>query len=79
MTKKKSKSRRVAKNLGNVPDRWRYDGGKLYMLFREGGCSYLVIEKALINECTEDSKIGVACDGREFVLWMDNYSSKLAS
>ena len=80
MTKsKKNVWNKKEKKLGNVPTRWRYDGAKLYMLFREGGCSYLIIEKALLTECVGESRIAILNDGRKMVLWNDKYSSALAS
>lgn len=66
------------KRLGDTPKRWRYDGTKLYMLFREGDCSYLVIERAIIREAGA-SRIGILEDGTEFVLKESNRSETLAA
>lgn len=78
MAKKSRNNFKGTKNLGNIPDKWCYDGGKLHMLFREGGCSYIIRQKALLSECVGESKIGILGDGSKFILWMDKYSPKLS-
>ena len=67
------------KRLGNIPRRWRFDGNKLYMLFREGNCSYLVIEKACVYEDMDDTHIGILEDGTRFLLKNANMSESLAA
>ena len=67
------------KRLGNIPRRWRFDGTKLYMLFRDGNCSYLVIEKACVYEDTDDTHVGISEDGSRYLLKNDRMSESLAA
>ena len=67
------------KRLGNIPKRWRYDGTRLFMLFREGNCSYLIIERAMLREPVGSFRIGVLEDSTEFILRDENRSETLAA
>lgn len=69
-----------AKHLSNTPIRWSYDKNtcKLYMLFEQSGCKYLVIQKALIGVDIGSFRTAVLGDGREFILW-NNYERHLAT
>ena len=67
------------KRLGNVPLRWRYDGTKLFMLFREGACSYLIVQRAELKKGENDEFIAVSQDGGMFILKNGKRSERLAA
>lgn len=63
--------------LGNIPLRWRYDGSKLFMLFREGNSSYLIIQRAFIASNEDSYKVARTDNGEEFILKHNSVSETL--
>lgn len=63
-----------AKHLSNAPTKWSYDeeNSKLYMLFEQYGCKYLLMERALIGVNIGSFTTAVLGDGREYILWNTN-------
>ena len=69
-----------SKHLSNVPTKWSYDeeNKKVYMLFEQYGCRYLLIERALIGVNIGSFTTAVLGDGREFILF-NNSERRLAT
>ena len=66
----------VAKNVVNMlktPSRWSFDENesKFYLCFRRLGeaKSYIVIAKGFVVETSDETKLAILNDGREFLLW----------
>lgn len=62
-----------------APAKWRYDAseGKLYMMFKEGIKTYVLIAKAVLDENRGLFRTATLENGREILLWTSNKTGAL--
>jgi hypothetical protein len=62
-----------------APTKWRYDKkeGKLYMMFKEGIKTYLLIARAVLDDNRGLFRTATLENGREVLLWTSNRTGAL--